>query len=70
MEKIVTEEHSCILSQVRSKHSSLSSRFNPVPAGVGVIIPSIMMFKSVLYNGGYVGCYAGGISELFHKCVI
>jgi hypothetical protein len=35
----------------------------------GVAVLSIVTFVSGFYNGGHVGCYEGGLSELCNKCV-
>jgi len=45
------------------------SRFNPASERVGVAVPTTAMFMSVFYIMGHVGCYAGGLPELCHKCV-
>jgi len=48
----------------------LSSSFNAASAGAGDAVPRVAMFASVFYTGGHVDSYAGGLSELCHKCVI
>jgi hypothetical protein len=41
-----------------------SSRFNPTSSGIGVTVPSVMMFAFVFYIGGYVGSYLSCVTNV------
>jgi hypothetical protein len=58
---------SCFLcsSGISVPYETSSSRFNPVSAGAGTVVPSGLTFAS----GFYIGEDVGGLSELCHKCV-
>jgi len=38
------------------------SEFNITTTGVGVAVPSVMMFASGFYIGKHAECYVGGLS--------